>query len=466
MIPFNITDTAICHINYTAYAPPDYASYLWSDNSTADSLHITAAGRYWVTVGNGCGQSHTDTFTVSIADTTQPPAPLPDIYLCNESGEPVTAPPGFVSYQWSTGDTTATIFITQAGTYILEVVNNCGAIYRDTFEVFEVVKEINLGKDTLVCNDTMSLQLSIPSSLQNILWNTGATTSSITVDTPGLYYVTAESPCGILSDTIGIDFCPPEIQNLHLSASTICVGECIRVSAESDYYPQWWEWSFEGGTPNTYNGQQPPAVCYNTVGDFTITLIASNQGGSDTFTSSINVLPIPVGRFEDTTISVPYKTELSLPSCADAQHVYWYKNDSMVCNDCAEYSFEAKEWQSIYYCIAENAEGICSDTCIYKISVYDIPTDVWLPSAFSPNRDGRNDRFHVITDNPNFVMHSLSVYNRWGQRVYYGTNNQDGWDGTYYGSPVEAGVYYWLLRYTISGREGDFYKKGDVTVVR
>lgn len=465
--PFDIKDTALCYIDYIQRAPPGYNSYLWSDNSITDSLHITAPGSYWVKVDNGCGQYYTDTFTITIADTTKPPSPLPDVFLCNANGETVTAASGFESYLWSTGDTTQSILITQSGTYTLEAVNNCGAIYRDTFHVFDAITSINLGNDTMVCNAAMTLALSIPSSLSNILWSNGATTNSIIVNTPGTYYVTATSPCGILSDTIHITFCQPEIENLNLSSQVICVGECITVTAQSINHPQTWLWSFDGGTPSAFNGQNPTPICYHTIGNYNISLIASNAGGSDTFTSSINVLPIPQGRFDDTTINVPYKTLLYLQACAEGQHVYWYRGDSVVCNDCPVYSFEAKDWQRTYYCIVENAEGICSDTCIYKVSVYDIPTDVYLPTAFSPNGDGLNETFKVLTDNPNFQMHSLSVYNRWGQRIYYGTNDKGGWDGTYKGVKVEVGVYFWSLKYRILGVDKDFfYMKGDVTVVR
>lgn len=465
--PFDIKDTAICNINYVQHAPSGYNSYLWNDNSTTDSLHITAPGSYWVKVDNGCGQHFTDTFTVAISDTTKPPSPLPDIFLCNENGETVTAASGFESYLWSTGDTTQSILITQSGTFTLQAVNNCGAIYHDTFQVFNAITSINLGNDTMVCNAAMNLTLSIPSSLTNILWSNGATTHSIIVSTPGTYYVTATSPCGILSDTILITFCQPKIETINLSSQAICVGECIAVSAQYSNYPQSWLWSFDGGTPSTYNGQKPTQICYNTVGNYNITLIASNAGGSDTITSSINVFPIPQGRFEDTTINVPYKTPLYLQACAEGQHVYWYRGDTLVCNDCPVYSFEAKDWQSVYYCIVENAEGICSDTCIYKVSVYDIPSDVYLPTAFSPNGDGLNEAFKVLTDNPNFLLHSLSVYNRWGQRIYYGTNDKGGWDGTYKGEKVEVGVYFWSLKYRMLGVDKDFFfRKGDVTVVR
>lgn len=450
----------------TVGGQPDFFHYWWSTGDTTQFIRITEPGTYWCTVDFGCN-TYTDTITVIAAsDTVKPLNPLPGLYLCDEDGTTVTAPSGYEKYAWSTGDITQSVKIFQPGIYTLEVLDRCGVIYRDTFEAFDAVSRISLGNDTVICNAAMSLILSVPSALTGIQWNTGKTTHNIMVDTPGTYYVTAASPCGILSDTIDIRFCKPEISGIAFSSQTVCAGGCIRVSAGSSNYPQTWQWSFEGGTPGNYSGEDPPVICYDTTGDFNITLIASGAGGSDTFASSVKVLQIPQGRFEDTAISVPYKTRLDLNSCADAQRVYWYRGDSMVCHNCPVYSFEAKDWQAVYYCIAENAEGICRDTCIYKVSVYDIPAEVWLPTAFSPNGDGRNDKFNVVTDNPNFIMHSLSVYNRWGQRIYYGTNEREGWDGTFYGSSVEPGVYYWMLRYRIRGVHQDFYKKGDVAVVK
>ncbi len=463
----NDTVTLCYDQTLTIGGQPDFFHYWWNTGDTTRFINITQPGTYWCTVDFGCN-TYADTITViAINDTSKPLTPLPDIYICNTNGTFVTADSGYISYLWNTGQTSATILVSTPGLYTLEVLDNCGAIYRDTFEAFDAVTEINLGNDTTVCNETMSVQLSIPSSLTHIVWSTGATTTSITITAPGLYYVTAESPCGTLSDTIRVSFCSPVINNIHLSSQTICVGECITIAAQTTNYPQVWHWTFEGATPNTYTGENPPSVCYNNVGDFDITLVASNNGGNDTFTSSVHVLPIPIGRFADTTINVPYKTTLNLKACADAQHVYWYRGDSIVCNDCPVYRFQAKDWKSVYYCVAENADGVCSDTCIYKVSVYDIPSDVYLPTAFSPNGDGKNETFSVLTDNPNFLLYSLSVYNRWGQRIYHGTNENVGWDGTFNSKPVEIGVYFWALKYRIKGVDKDFfYKKGDVTVVR
>jgi gliding motility-associated-like protein len=72
-----------------------------------------------------------------------------------------------------------------------------------------------------------------------------------------------------------------------------------------------------------------------------------------------------------------------------------------------------------------------------------------MPSAFTPNGDGKNDVFRV-PPRTLFTLRELAVYDRWGARVFSTTDIGQGWDGTYSGHPSPAGVYV----YTISGAEG------------
>jgi gliding motility-associated-like protein len=161
---------------------------------------------------------------------------------------------------------------------------------------------------------------------------------------------------------------------------------------------------------------------------------------------------------------VPYKTNFTMPACGQGRTVDWYKDSVLVCAGCTELPVEARYFHSVYHCVVRN--GDCADSCVYKLQVIDIPHDLWLPDAFTPNGDGRNDLFHVITDNPNVLVINLSVFDRWGQRVFTSNMNNDGWDGTVHGTPAEVGTYYWMIRYKILGSETVYFKKGDVIVIR
>ncbi len=56
-----------------------------------------------------------------------------------------------------------------------------------------------------------------------------------------------------------------------------------------------WEWTFEGGTPETYSGQTPPAIQYNTEGSFDVTLVVSNNAGHSTLVKTDYIEVGPTG---------------------------------------------------------------------------------------------------------------------------------------------------------------------------
>lgn len=75
------------------------------------------------------------------------------------------------------------------------------------------------------------------------------------------------------------------------------------------------------------------------------------------------------------------------------------------------------------------------------------------PNAFTPNGDGINDGWHPVTyGNVDFYL--LSVYNRWGQRLFVTSDPNEKWDGSFLGQPCDAGNYHYLLRAKcITGQE-------------
>lgn len=91
------------------------------------------------------------------------------------------------------------------------------------------------------------------------------------------------------------------------------------------------------------------------------------------------------------------------------------------------------------------------------------------PNAFSPNGDGINDYYNVYNVK-SIVEFSAAIYNRWGQQLYsWGIDEIDcetcGWDGTYKGKPVKAGVYYVIIN--ARGADGVRYEfRRDVNLLR
>ena len=96
---------------------------------------------------------------------------------------------------------------------------------------------------------------------------------------------------------------------------------------------------------------------------------------------------------------------------------------------------------------------------------------LWIPNAFTPDGDGTND-FFEFQGAPAPVK--LSIYDRWGTRVFYSDNYQNNWEGTYQGQDLQAGVYTYLIEYLYinpnatqpnpSGSERQV--RGTVTIIR
>ncbi len=70
--------------------------------------------------------------------------------------------------------------------------------------------------------------------------------------------------------------------NFEAAETTLLVGESTTFTDLSSGEPASWEWTFEGGDPATFSGQNPPAVTYDSEGTFDVTLVVSNDVGENT----------------------------------------------------------------------------------------------------------------------------------------------------------------------------------------
>jgi gliding motility-associated-like protein len=101
---------------------------------------------------------------------------------------------------------------------------------------------------------------------------------------------------------------------------------------------------------------------------------------------------------------------------------------------------------------------------VHQPATADTTAHVLLPTAFSPDGDGKNDIFHVVGEQ--LLQGNLQIYNRWGQKVFESNNPNDyGWNGEFNNKPCPMGVYAYIL---VGKRlNGDEIKlKGTVTLLR
>lgn len=99
-----------------------------------------------------------------------------------------------------------------------------------------------------------------------------------------------------------------------------------------------------------------------------------------------------------------------------------------------------------------------------NVRVFTTPPGFFVPNAFTPNTDRRNDVFKPVTAGIS-VLKYFRVYNRWGQLVFATTQTGKGWDGTLNGREQPLGVYVWVAE-AITYTGISIKDKGTVTLIR
>jgi len=116
-----------------------------------------------------------------------------------------------------------------------------------------------------------------------------------------------------------------------------------------------------------------------------------------------------------------------------------------------------------YYFAVTDANN-CKDSVAFEIDEKGCCA-MFVPNAFSPNGDNNNDRFKVLTDG-NIDMFDLSVFNRYGERVFNTSIYEKGWDGDYKGEKAEIGTYFYTVKYRCLISKQIKFLKGDVILLR
>jgi gliding motility-associated-like protein len=112
--------------------------------------------------------------------------------------------------------------------------------------------------------------------------------------------------------------------------------------------------------------------------------------------------------------------------------------------------------------IGSDSTNSCFGQDSLKLTVTD-KDYFFIPNAFSPNGDGRNDELSILTSGVDFEY--IRIFNRWGNKVFESNSLNNKWDGTYKGSEAAADSFFWVARYRDKAKNR-ITKKGTVTIIR
>lgn len=243
-----------------------------------------------------------------------------------------------------------------------------------------------------------------------------------------------------------------------LTADTFCINKPVQYSSPLTGISQW-NWNFGNGTGT----QSPPFVRpFSTPGTFNVSLRVTdvNGCGSSAFSQPITIHPPPpVNAGPDKLI--PFGSSVTLEaSLANASaYILQWTPPAFLDNPGILNPVSTPDRLMIYTLQATDRTTFC--TASDQVTVNPI-TDLYIPTAFTPNNDGRNDRWNIpgLALYPNAVV---SVFNRWGEKIVE-TKNYTGrpWDGTWKGQLQPAGVYVYFIR--LNDEQNRSFK-GTVTLI-
>ena len=148
----------------------------------------------------------------------------------------------------------------------------------------------------------------------------------------------------------------------------------------------------------------------------------------------------------------------------------WYPSTGLSCTAC---TFPlASPTETTEYCVvvSDSLFSCGTDTACLVITVIEPPptlctsANIFVPSAFSPDVNGKNDQ-HCVRGTECIASMSFSIYNRWGEKVFETTDPEACWDGTNNGQALDPAVFVYHLSATLANGEL-VERQGNITLVR
>jgi gliding motility-associated-like protein len=312
-------------------------------------------------------------------------------------------------------------------------------------------------------NPGYTYQWSGPNGFNNTA--SSATVNNVNANNGGLYTITVGIPgCTSATDDVLITVTPAIEVNAG-DDKALCPGDTIQLFAMVTPGGQYnYIWS----GPNGFSASQSSAAINNvtvsSTGYYVVTASYQNcTPVSDTVYVRVNPTP------DKPVLAAQYPLVYCKNAVAEPLHVFghglmWYTGDS------EDGYLEAPIPSTanigvLQFFVSQTVLGCISPKQLIEVVVEQCCDDnVFIPTAFSPNGDGRNDVFKMM-ESPFHQLVFLNVYNRWGELVFKGNTTNPFWDGTYKGKLVEVGNYFFQLSAVCKdGTAID--RKGDVMVVR
>lgn len=328
------------------------------------------------------------------------------------------------------------------------------------------IPKVDLGADRTLCSgDTAHLYVGTTPTYSGYTydWTPGMKLTDSTIKDPifngyssETYIVVVQTPIGCEGrDTLNITVNPSQFATVNISDTALCPDVRIQLQANGAVSYRW-EPSYGLDNDSIANPLATP--------DYTteyVLFATSDKGCVDTVHVRINVLPGAVTYMPDSVQIWPgEKYQIDLTS--NAHYFSWFPPEGLDYTNIAN-PYASPEVRTRYF-VTATTEGGCSVVDSIDIIV-NLESVVDIPNAFAPGNSFSNNGKLYIVRRGDATLNRFDIYNRWGNKVFSTTDINEGWDGTFQGTPQPLGVYVYDVEVVLKSGQ-IVHLTGNVTLIR
>ncbi|MBU1717575.1 MAG: gliding motility-associated C-terminal domain-containing protein, partial [Bacteroidetes bacterium] len=286
------------------------------------------------------------------------------------------------------------------------------------------------------------------------------------------YSVSATDACGSVASqdiTIGV-FDVPQF-SFTASSTEGCSPLSVQFSGDNLIDFQSVHWNFGDGDSDYQSSLPYPVHLYEIGGVFDVSLTVQTAlgcVGTITIPDMITVYNNPIAQFDadpNTITNISSQVDFFNESLLATSYLWDFGDEETSVDENPFHEYYDPAPGTITVTLVAYSNQNCTDTARVTLKVKGEYT-LFMPNSFTPDGDGINDKFAVKGSGISNDGFKMTIYNRWGEVIYYSTDLDAGWNGRLSnGEKAEQGTYTWQVSfYEIWGK--GHLEIGKVTLIR